>query len=203
MQIENHKEEVPFAHYEEQFRKLDTQSVQDRLPSVKWDGHEFYVNLLGREYAISHPDCVIRATDGSALPPLPVQTFLLRYLLESKDITWAGTWKTFREMPWGEMYIKPYTGRVLTRAAFTFGFKLNAFRAACEKMGAEPLKHGDAGFEFHLIGNYRMQILMWEGDDEFPPSAQIIYSDNFAEGFAAEDRVVAGDILISTIKSFM
>ena len=203
MQIENHKEEVPFAHYEEQFRKLDTQSVQDRLPSVKLDGNEFYVNLLGREYAISHPDCVIRATDGGALPPLPVQTFLLRYLLESKDVTWAGTWKTFREMPWGEMYIKPYTGRVLTRAAFTFGFKLNAFRAACEKMGAEPLKHGDAGFEFPLIGNYRMQILMWEGDDEFPPSAQIIYSDNFAEGFAAEDRVVAGDILISTIKSFM
>ena len=48
-----------------------------------------------------------------------------------------------------------------------------------------------------------MQILVWEGDDEFPPNAQIIYSDNFADGFAAEDRVVAGDILISTIKSFM
>ena len=203
MQIENHKEEVPFAHYEDQFRKLDTQSVQDRLPSVKWDGNEFYVNLLGREYAISHPECEIRATDGGKPPPLPVQTFLLRYLLESKDVAWTGTWKTFREMPWGEMYIKPYTGRVLTRAAFTFGFKLNAFRAACEKMGAEPLKHGDAGFEFPLIGNYKMQILMWEGDDEFPPSAQIIYSDNFAEGFAAEDRVVAGDILISTIRSFM
>ena len=203
MQIENHKEEVPFAHYEAQFRKLDTQSVRDRLPRVKWDGNEFYVNLLGREYAISHPDCVIRATDGGALPPLPVQTFLLRYLLESKDVSWAGTWKTFREMPWGEMYIKPYTGRVLTRAAFTFGFKLKAFAAACEKMGAAPLNHGDVGYEFDLIGNYKMQILMWEGDDEFPPNAQIIYSDNFAEGFAAEDRVVAGDILISTIKSFM
>ena len=203
MQIENHKEEVPFAHYEEQFRKLELQNVRDRLPSVKWDGKEFYVNLLGREYAISHPECVIRATDGGSLPPLPVQTFLLRYLLESKDVAWAGQWKTFREMPWGEMYIKPYTGRVLTRAAFTFGFKLNAFRAACEKMGAEPLKHGDAGFQFNLIGNYKIQILMWEGDDEFPPSAQIIYSDNFAEGFAAEDRVVAGDILISTIKANM
>ena len=203
MQIENHKEEVPFAHYEEQFRKLDLQDVLNRLPGVKWDGTEFYVNLLGREYAIAHPDCVIRATDGGNLPPLPVQIFLLRYLLESKDVAWCGTWKTFREMPWGEMYIKPYTGRVLTRAAFTFGFKLNAFRSACEKMGAEALKHGDAGFQFNLIGNYKMQILMWEGDDEFSPSAQIIYSDNFAEGFAAEDRVVAGDILISTIKSFM
>ena len=203
MQIENHKEEVPFAHYEELFRKLDVQDAQNRLPGVKWDGKEFYVNLLGREYAISHPECVIRAIDGSKLPPLPVQTFLLRYLLESKDVTWCGTWKTFREMPWGEMYIKPYTGRVLTRAAFTFGTRVAAFKAACEKMGAEPLKHGDAGYQFDLIGGYMMQILVWEGDDEFPPNAQIIYSDNFADGFAAEDRVVAGDILISTIKSFM
>ena len=203
MQIENHKEEVPFAHYEEQFRKLDVQDARNRLPGVKWDGNEFYVNLLGREYAISHPECAIRAVDGGKLPPLPVQTFLLRYLLESKDVTWCGTWKTFREMPWGEMYIKPYTGRVLTRAAFTFGTRVAAFKAACEKMGAEPLKHGDAGYQFDLIGGYMMQILVWEGDDEFPPNAQIIYSDNFADGFAAEDRVVAGDILISTIKSFM
>ena len=48
-----------------------------------------------------------------------------------------------------------------------------------------------------------MRILVWEGDEEFPPNAQVLYSDNFAEGFAAEDRVVAGDLLISAIKSRM
>ena len=202
MQIENHKEEVPFAHYEDKFRGLDCVEAAART-GAKWDGKEFYVNLLGREYAISHPDYAIRALDGGAVPPLPTQTFLLRYLLESKQVAWAGAWKTFREMPWGEMYSKPYTGRVLTRAAFTFGTRVAAFRAACEKMGARKLTHGDAGYEFGLIGGYRMQILVWEGDDEFPPSAQVLYSDNFAEGFAAEDRVVAGDILISIVKSFM
>ena len=203
MQIENHKEEVPFAHYEEKFRALEPASVAERLRGVKWDGAEFVVNLLGRDLAISHPDYAIRALDGGNLPPLPVQTFLLRYLLESRDVSWAGQWKTFREMPWGEMYIKPYTGRVLTRAAFTFGTRVAAFRAAAEKMGAEVVKHGDAGYRFDLIGGYQMQILVWEGDEEFPPNAQVLYSDNFAEGFAAEDRVVAGDILISTIKSNM
>lgn len=203
MQIENHKEEVPFAHYEEKFRALDPATVPQRLEGVRWDGQEFTVTLLGREFAIVHPDYAIRALDGGALPPLPTQTFLLRYLLESRDVAWAGEWKTFREMPWGEMYIKPYTGRVLIRAAFTLGTRVAAFRAAAEKMGAEPVKHGDAGFEFALIGGYRMRILVWEGDDEFPPNAQVLYSDNFAEGFAAEDRVVAGDILISTIKSYM
>ena len=203
MQIENHKEEVPFSHYESLFRGCDAAEVTARLSDVKWDGNEFYVNLLGREFAIAHPQYAIRALDGGKVPPLPTQTFLLRYLLEGKTVAWRGQWKTFREMPWGEMYIKPYTGRVLTRAAFTFGTRVAAFKSACEKMGAVALKHGDAGYEFELIGGYRIQILVWERDDEFPPNAQVIYSDNFAEGFAAEDRVVAGDILISTIKSLM
>lgn len=203
MQVENHKEEVPFAHYEELFRELNPQAVLSRLPDVGWDGAEFTVKLLGRDFAVAHPNYGIRALDGGALTNLPTQTFLLRYLLESREAAWGGQWKTFREMPWGEMYIKPYTGRVLTRAAFTFGTRVAAFRAACEKMGAVPVNHGDAGFLFDLIGGYRMQILVWEGDDEFPPNAQVLYSDNFAEGFAAEDRVVAGDILITTIKGNM
>ena len=202
MQIENNKEEVPFSYYEGLFRDLKPEEAAQRT-GAKWDGKEFYVNLLGRDFAISHPQYAIRAVDGGTLPPLPTQTFLLRYLLEGKETPWSGQWKTFREMPWGELYIKPYTGRVLTRAAFTFGTRVAAFRAACEKVGATPVSHGDAGYLLPMIGGYQMQILVWEGDDEFPPNAQILYSDNFSEGFAAEDRVVAGDILISTIKANM
>ena len=203
MQIENHKDEVPFSYYEGLFEKLDPVEAAGRLPSATWDGKEFTLTLLGRTYAIAWPAYSIRVTDEGPMPTLQVQTFLLRYLLESRDVAWKGTWKTFREMPWGEMYIKPYTGRVLTRAAFTFGTRVAAFRAACEKMGAMALLHGDAGFQFDLIGGYSIQILVWEGDDEFPPNAQVIYSDNFETGFAAEDRVVAGDILISAIKANM
>ena len=68
MQIENHKEEVPFAHYEAQFSQADPAEILARV-DVKWDGKEFYVNLLGREFAISHPAYAIRALDGGALPP--------------------------------------------------------------------------------------------------------------------------------------
>ena len=277
MQIENNKEEVPFSFYEEKFRELDPEDAVARLGDI-WDGKEFYVNLLGKTYAIAHPVYGIREVSGEtdssrsfgmtrgretdsshslgmtgeeriprrdaprndrffysssvtgrgkernticaavgancfpALPgaslsagtcPLPVQTFLLRYLLEGKQVQWKGTWKTFREMPWGELYIKPYTGRVLTRAAFTFGTRIGAFKAACEKMGAQKVNHGDAGYEFTLIGGYAMQIIVWEGDEEFPPNAQVLYSDNFEQGFAPEDRVVAGDILITAIKGNM
>ncbi len=202
MEIVNHKEEIPLAHYQARFQASNPREIQERLPGAAFDGEAFSLTLLGKEYRIAHPDGTVTAADASE-PSLPTQTFLLRYLLEGKEVSWGGGWKTFREMPWGEMYIKPYTGRVLTRAAFTFGTRLDAFRAACVKMGAVPVPHGDAGFLFDFLGSFQMQVLVWAGDEEFPPSAQVLYSDNFADGFAAEDRVVAGDILISTVKANM
>ena len=96
MEIENHKEEVPFAFYEAKFRELNPEDVTTRLSDVRWDGKEFTIRLLGRDFAIAHPGYAIRPLDGGAVPPLPAQTFLLRYLLESRDVRWDGTWKTFR-----------------------------------------------------------------------------------------------------------
>ena len=197
MEIQNNKEQVPFEYYENEFKKLDPADAVRRL-GVTWDGKAFSVRLLGVEYTITHP-----AYSITPQAPLPVQTFLLRYLLKSKALSFSGGWKTFREMPWGELYIKPYTGRVLTRAAFTFGTRVEKFKAAAEKMGAFDVKKGDAGFVFDLIGTYQMQILVWAGDEEFPPNAQVLYSDNFEEGFEPEDRVVAGDLLITAIKQNM
>ena len=125
----------------------------------------------------------------------------MRWLLEGKQTAGSRDFLTFREMPWGELYIQPFTGRVLQRAAFSFGTRLEAFRAACTAMGGLPLQASDAGFEFTLLGNYRLRMLLWAGDDEFPPSAQLLYSANFVDGFAAEDRVVAGDLLCNEIKA--
>ena len=205
MEIQNNKEEIPFSYYADLFSKADPAEISARL-GIPFENNTFKITLLGTDYLVHHPESEIVGVDDHIDPkkiPLPTQTYLIRYLLEGKRVPWQNTWKTFREMPWGELYIKPYTGRVLTRAAFTFGTRLAAFKTACEKMGATPVPNGDAGFEFAFIGGYKVRILVWEGDDEFPPNAQILYSDNFEDGFAPEDRVVTGDILITTIRSNM
>lgn len=204
MEVENNKEGVPFEHYVGLFQKPDPAEAAART-GVPFDGEAFTVRLVGVDYRITWPKYSISSPveNAFALNVLPAQTFLMRYLLEGKQAAATGEFKTFREMPWGEVYVKPFTGRCLTRAAFTFGTRVAAFAAAMEKLGAEKLQYGDAGYELELLPGYRMRLIVWEGDDEFPPNAQILYSDNFAEGFAAEDRVVSGDILISVVKSNM
>jgi len=202
MHIENHKEEVPFSYYADLFAQADHAEISARL-DLPFENGAFSLRLLGKTYTVTHPASTVTGADDGAVPPLPVQTFLLRWLLEGKLVPWQGQWKTFREMPWGELYIQPYTGRVLTRAAYTFATRLAAFRAACEKLGAAPVPNGDAGYELEFLPGMSMRILLWEADEEFPPSAQVLYTDNFADALAPEDRVVAGDLLIGRVKAAM
>jgi hypothetical protein len=37
-------------------------------------------------------------------------------------------------------------------------------------------------------------------DDEFPPSAQFLFSDNTPAAFNAEDLAAVGDVIIGTLK---
>ena len=86
MQVQNNKEEVPFAHYEEKFRALDPIESAKRCGVPFADG-KFSVRLLGVTYQITWPDYAITADrDGAfGLSSLPCQTFLLRFLLEGRQ----------------------------------------------------------------------------------------------------------------------
>jgi len=204
MEIENHKEQVPFAHYCELWKQLDPAEAAKRC-RVPYDetAGELALTMLGVTYWLRWPDFAIRADreDGFALRNIPAQILLMRYLTEAHPAPFGGKFLTFRETPWGEVYLKPFTGRCLNRAAFTFGTRIGAFRAAMEKLGARKLPHGDAAYEVEFLPGLLMQMIVWEGDDEFPPNSQILFSDNFPACFAAEDLVVSADVLIGDCKA--
>ena len=86
------------------------------------------------------------------------------------------------------------------RLAFSYGNKLEAFLNACEKLGARKVSAADAAYEFEVFPGYYVQFLLWAGDEEFPPSSQILFSDNFPVGFHAEDLVVVCDVILNTLK---
>lgn len=208
MEIENHKEEVPFEHYLEKYQSLDPVEAAQRL-NIMYDekNQKFSFRFLGHAYEAVYPEFQIIALDeeekdGVLMTSIPAKTFILRYLLEGQYVQSSGKFMTFREVPtYGELYIQPFTGRCIKRLTYGFGFKLKDFAEGMEKIpGAEKISMGDVAYEFELINGYRMRFIFWAGDEEFPPSAQILYSDNFQFGFHAEDMVVAGDLSITALK---
>ena len=202
---QNNKELVPFEHYVSLYKELDPVEASSRC-GVKFDSERkcFLMRLLDADYELSFPEFAISGSDnGFALRNLPAQMLLIRFLLEGQSAPATEKFLTYREMPWGDVYLKPFTGRCLTRAAFTFGTRLPAFCKAMDASDAQKLTFGDASYELEVLPNYKVRLIVWEGDDEFPPNAQILFSDNFPQAFSAEDRTVVGDIVISDIKRRM
>ena len=105
-------------------------------------------------------------------------------------------------MPWGEVYLRQFDGRCIKRLAFSYGNRLKDFKAVMEHIQAVPVNHGDLAYEIEIYPDYQVQMILWEGDDEFPPSSQILFSDNFPVSFQAEDMAVMGDVIIGALKAF-
>ncbi len=202
----NQKERVPFETYKARFEKADP-GLLSQISGVPYDEASglFSVTLMGKRYTIHHPDFETACLDedGGYAPlmeNLETKILLIRYLLEGKRAPFRGMFYAYADMPWGNHYNQVFQGRCVKRLAFTFGFKLDSFRQVMEALKAVPLSQGDAGYEFAFLDDLRLRFMIWEGDEEFPPSAQILFSDNFASAFHGEDMAAVGDISIGTLK---
>ena len=204
--IENNKEMVPFEHYIEKYKDLNPAEAAERT-GIPFDAVRgcFTMRLLYTDYSLFWPEFRIESADEGALAlkSIPAQIYLIRFLLEGCASVGSGNFLTYREMPWGDVYLTPFTGRCLTRAAFTFGTRLKAFMGAAEKLPCIPLQHGDAAYQIEVMPGYEIRLIVWEGDDEFPPNTQILFSDNFPKAFSAEDRCVTCDLTITELKRRM
>ena len=201
------KEQRPYEYYLKTYQEIDPKEISERT-GFFYDEEKkvFTVVFMGSIYEISFPDYKIsHKEDEKGVYPLEeamnAKIFMVRYLSEKAKTLSSGKFLTYREVPWGEVYFRQFQGRCLMRLAFSYGNKLEAFKKVMTAMGAKPLEQGDCAFELEFMEGFFIRLILWEGDDEFPPSSQILFSDNFAVTFAAEDLAVAGDICINMMKA--
>ena len=198
---------MPMEHYMEKYAAMDPAAAAARC-AIPYDSEKklFTIRMMGYEYQVSWPEFeVTPLTPGKKYYVLrdmgKAKILVMRYLLEGSAAPSTGKFLTYREIPWCEVYYKQFSGRCLSRLAFGFGFKLDAFKKAMEEVGGKTLNYGDAGYEFELMNGLYMRFALWAGDDEFPPSSQILFSDNFPVAFHGEDMTVCGDVSIGTVKA--
>jgi hypothetical protein len=139
-------------------------------------------------------------------PPAPAdiaeQALILRYLCEGRYTPSAGKFLSYREVPWGETYFSNFEGRCIKRLARIGGGNpagFNAFFANNSGLHAAPVERAP-GWRFEFMTNLYFSFIVWQGDDEFPTQAQILFDDNIPSAFTAEDLAVAADIALSRIK---
>lgn len=203
----NSIEEVPFGQYLEQFQAMDPEAASVRTGIPYDTGRKYFtMRMLQRTYEISWPECNVicldKTEDVFAImeDAVDAKIFAIRYLLNGVQSDSTGKFLTYRELPSGDLYFQQFQGRCLMRLAYGFGFKLDKFSDIMERLGAKKLTYGDVSYEIEFINGHFVRFILWAGDDEFPPSSQILFSDNFPLSFETYDLAVVGDISITTLK---
>ena len=190
----NNKTELPLNHYLELFRGADPEEIARRTGSA-WDGTGFALTVLGERKRITWPEFRDEGwTDTQRI-------LFLRYLLEGKAAPKANGYLTYREMPWGEVYDTNFKGRCISRLCRMYGTAPERFAAACAALGGLTLESSGLAYALEFLPGLWLRFFLWEGDEEFPASAQILFSDNFPEVFSAEDRVVVCEYVIGKLKN--
>lgn len=202
----DHKFRLPHEHYMKLYREFDPEAASLRA-GIPFENGSFAITLMNRRYSVSFPDFVVTPLDPDApggktlAESAPAQILLLRYLTGGTLLPMQGEFIAYRDVPWGETYAANFNGRCILRLARGFGYKPESFERGMEMLGALRTSGGDAAFTLEFLPSLLIKLIMWYGDEEFPPSAQILFSDNFPVAFSADDIAYTGDIVLDALKA--
>ena len=199
MEVTDHKVGVPMEHYKKVFAAADPAALSERSCVPYADG-AFSLTLMGRPVTLSWPDMTARFADDGAETASNTRILLARLLLEGTLVRSEGRLLAYTDMPWGNVYAQQFRGRCILRLAGTYGSNLPGFEAAAARVAGAAAESGDRSFDVPFLPGLRVRLILWEGDEEFRPTAQILFSDNFSSAFSAEDIAVVGDVLLNAMK---
>jgi hypothetical protein len=197
--IDDYRESFRLAS--EELQKVDLQKVA-RLAGVPIQLSETGISLitltfLGNPYMVEVSDGVTVMKEGDAGEvPLPEKILFCHYLLHASGEPLTGQLITFRQIPDGHFYFDAFQRRARDPLLSAFGRNVDLFRTCAESLGGKPVAAGDIGMAFDVLPRIPVHLVLWRGDDEFPPEASVLFDKSIQYNLAVEDIAVLSGMLV-------
>ncbi|MFC1819508.1 DUF3786 domain-containing protein [Thermodesulfobacteriota bacterium] len=155
------------------------------------DSGVFSLNFLNRKIAISWPALEFSYEGSTEEISIQQQVLLLHYLYGTSSSSGAGTtgeWISFQDVPDGRFYMGAFIKRAKDPLLKTFGDNPKLMiDLASKAYGASPLDYGDFSVKLKALPLVPVALVLWEGDDDFPPEGNILFDKNIPKILSAED----------------
>ena len=168
------------------YEKLSGQDPKDicAMTGCEYDGakRSYTISAWGDKYVI-FPDefrmeCISKS---NSTPHEYFYLFVIYYLLNIKEVNVKKEWISEKDIPGGTTFFRgPHeipTGFI----SEYYNNNLKAFKAKCIQLGGIEIDLADAAYSFDIVPDIPIAVLYWEGDDDFPPEAKILYDRSIIE----------------------
>jgi hypothetical protein len=156
------------------------------------DGKTFFlIPFLSDRVAVEWPDFTFRSAHTNQDLPAQQQILLLHYLQgawASKGVRVTGEWIAFQDLPDGRFYLDAFKRRAKIPLVQIFGDKPEKLvETATAAYGAKPADQGDISVIVPALPLVPVALVLWKGDEEFPPDGNILFDRSISRIFSAED----------------
>ena len=121
---------------------------------------------------------------------------ILHYMLPEQAPEPSGRWVAYREIPGAAFYFSAFVKRAIEPLKKVFGQNVAGLVEASKVLHGKKVAPGDAAFEFMILPKVPLQVILWEGDDEFPAEANILFDQTVGDILSPEDAAWLAGMLV-------
>ncbi|MFO7957107.1 MAG: DUF3786 domain-containing protein [Candidatus Brocadiia bacterium] len=156
------------------------------------------VPLLCWEVAVRLEPCAVTLKPGGQEVAIAWQILVLNYMGARNPEPPHG-FLSFADFSEGRGYQSAFEGRVNQRLSHTAGRNRETFVAAVDRLGGTLVEGEPDRCMFRFFPLLEFQVVRYEGDEDFPPSCNVLLPDNALDLFSMEDTIVAAERLVAAL----
>jgi hypothetical protein len=146
------------------------------------------LDFLKKKVIITWPDLDFTLKDSGEDVPVQQQVLLLHYLNGATGAKTEGQWIAYQEVPDGKFYLDAFLRRAKNPLVQDFGDRPEVLvKLATDVYDAKPLDEGDFSVVIQALPMVPVALILWKGDDEFPPEGTILFDRSISGILSAED----------------
>lgn len=151
----------------------------------------FSLHFLKEEITISWPGLLVSSNQSGEDLSIQQQILVLHYMLGAGSTggpQLTGEWIGFQEIPDGRFYLDAFLKRAKVPLVGAFGNQPEKLlEVAANALGAVPFEHGDCSVLVKAFPLIDVALVIWKGDEEFPPEGNILFDKSISGILSAED----------------
>jgi len=157
---------------------------------LEGDWKTVVIRYLNQAYRITLPDIEVSMVSSTDEVPIKDRVLILHYFTLARGTPAAGKLITFRELPEGTVYVPTFDKRTIKHLLNSFGEEPGLLVETAKKLGGYQVEHGDAAVTIDAFPRVPVTIVLWRGDDEFPPDGNMLFDASITDYLATEDITI-------------
>jgi hypothetical protein len=154
------------------------------------------VEFLNQPYKVSLPGVKVSRADAEAEVPASDKILILHYLTLAKGVPLSNKLIAFQELPEGASYQRTFSKRSIEPLVKYFGGGPGRLVELAKRLGGQKVDYGDAAVKINGFKMVPVTLVLWRGDEEFPPRGNILFDATIAEYLSTYDITVLCDAIV-------